>query len=138
MYTTTPVSVQLAEYFTGCRAELAESRQELEMLKSLFDACPLPMFMSNPAGAVLYVNQAYLDMLGAKIDDLVQAGWLQFVHPDDRDSIQDTWKFAADSEVDRIDAHARFIRMDGGDVPVTIRICRILNGHFSGFLVKPS
>src|SRR5690554_837368 len=56
-------------------------------LLALAEAAPVGLFVSiQPQGLVL-VNSRFADILGRRRRDLMGHGWLESVHPDDRERI---------------------------------------------------
>ena len=65
------------------KAEEAMSASELRF-RSLFESAPIPVAITLPDGRLLEVNQAYLDMLGYKRDELEALTFMELTHPEDR------------------------------------------------------
>ena len=60
-----------------------------ELLYSLSDACPVLMWFSNPNAECLYFNKAWLECRGRSLEQEIGWGWLEGLHPDDRERSQD-------------------------------------------------
>jgi len=69
-------------------AILLRSRRRLRGAESLFrtvtDAAPALLWMSDTAGRRVYFNQRWLDFTGRSAADVLGDGWFQDIHPDDR------------------------------------------------------
>jgi len=74
-------------------AELEEvvrrQRQRLQMtdtrFRELADAAPFLIWMSGPDGMWTFVNQAWLEFRGRRLEEELGNGWSDGLHPEDRD-----------------------------------------------------
>ena len=73
--------------------KLAESalRESEERFRSLSACSPVGIFETNIAGHCLYTNPRYQEICGCTLEESLGEGWLQFVHPEDRDRIFAEW-----------------------------------------------
>ena len=62
---------------------LAESE---ERFRHTADAAPMMVWMSAPEEGCTYVNRAWLDFTGSSSEAQLGRGWLESIHPDDRES----------------------------------------------------
>ena len=53
-----------------------------------------PLFWTDERGRLTHVNRAYLQASGRSREELVGSGWVNFVHPTDRDRVLETWRSA--------------------------------------------
>jgi len=60
--------------------------------RGVADACPVPCFICEPDGSCAYVNEAYLDLIGAEVEDVLGDNWKQFIFPDDLLWVQASWE----------------------------------------------
>ncbi|MGG7604254.1 ATP-binding response regulator [Massilia sp. BKSP1R2A-1] len=69
---------------------------------------------SVPEGSLVYVSPAYADIWGRSVDSLRQepGGWLDAVHPDDRERVQERWSRLLDAP--HYDDEFRISAPDGG------------------------
>jgi PAS domain S-box-containing protein len=76
--------------------EDTESTQlhEEEELRALVDAIPHFVWISRPDGSTQYSNRQWCDYTGSTSEPIQGDEWLQFIHPDDRQRIQETWQTA--------------------------------------------
>lgn len=122
----------------GLAAVLLERRSALELYRSILDCCPLPMFLADSRGALIYANCAYCSMVGAKhLDDVLGDGWKQFLAPKCRERIFAEWKRMVGRRVERFERVEQNMQShDRSGVMVSaIRILRVYNGYFVGFIV---
>ena len=63
----------------------------LALHRPILDAIPSPVWCSDAAGAVVFVNRAWLAYTGRAEQDELGAGWLDNVHPDDRAHVAASW-----------------------------------------------
>ena len=71
-----------------------ELREQTERARdhyfALFSGFPNLVWRSDPSGACDYVNQAWLDFTGRKMDAEVGQKWMEHIHPDDHAAWRDT------------------------------------------------
>jgi PAS domain S-box-containing protein len=71
-------------------ADIIEHVRSIEMLRegeerfrSMADGVPLMIWVTDPEGNVRYINRAYAEFFGIKLEDLKSIGWQSLIHPDD-------------------------------------------------------
>ncbi|GHO56722.1 PAS domain S-box protein [Ktedonobacter robiniae] len=69
----------------------ARKRAEAE-LHTLIDAIPQQVWTMRPDGYIDYYNQRWLDYTGLSTEQAQGDGWIQCLHPDDQQRIQDAWQ----------------------------------------------
>lgn len=91
-------------------------QQELEDRERRFrlmaDAMPHLVWTANAHGNFNYFNESFYNFSGLPVEELVKSGWLQLVHPNDREESLAAWKHAVDSGEAFIIEH-RFLNADG-------------------------
>jgi hypothetical protein len=87
--------------------EESESRFRL-----LADSIPQHIWTADTNGRLFYFNQNVFDYSGLTPDELGENGWLDIVHPDDREGNVRLWKESISSGKDFLYEH-RFRRSDG-------------------------
>jgi len=65
--------------------------------QTLADALAVGILTADVDGAVVYVNPAGRELLWRSAEDILGAGWLTTVHPDDRDAVASTVASVLDS-----------------------------------------
>ena len=72
------------------RAEESAETSELSF-RRIVETIPALVWCASPEGELTYVNQRILDYTGASLADLAQAGWVNFLHPDDVQQTVTIW-----------------------------------------------
>jgi PAS domain S-box-containing protein len=72
------------------RAELVVRENE-ERFRRLADVLPVGVWMSDGEGARAYVNRTWIDITGRSMERQLGVGWLEAVHPDDRERCMGTY-----------------------------------------------
>jgi PAS domain S-box-containing protein len=65
-----------------------ESHRELSLI---IDNVPCFVWCASTDGQLTYINKRLSEYVGASVDSLLDTGWLDGVHPDDRAVALDTW-----------------------------------------------
>jgi PAS domain S-box-containing protein len=63
-----------------------------EQFRTLANLAPVGIYLSSPDGRCQYANQAISEMTGKSPDDLLDDGWLDCIHPDDRAAVAANWQ----------------------------------------------
>jgi PAS domain S-box-containing protein len=66
-------------------------RESEARYRALADTMPQVVFIATASGFVEYVNRPGLDYLGLRLDEVVGFGWLEAIHPEDRQLVADHW-----------------------------------------------
>ena len=86
-----------------------ESEQKFRLLA---DSMPQFIWTGEPSGDVKYYNKTVIDYSGLSIEQLQNDGWLQVVHPDDREENLKQWLYSVTTGEPFLFEH-RFRRHDG-------------------------
>lgn len=89
--------------------ELYEREMKFRLLA---DSMPQHIWTADPQGNLNYFNRSVFTYSGLTNEELNMGGWLQIVHPDDRDGNVREWMRAVETGNDFIYEH-RFRRYDG-------------------------
>ncbi|PBQ32900.1 hypothetical protein CNR22_14330 [Sphingobacteriaceae bacterium] len=89
--------------------QLEEREQKFRLLA---DSMPQHIWTSDPEGNLNYFNRSVYDYSGLSAEEVATNGWLQIVHPDDRQKNILLWAKAIDNGDDFLLEH-RFKRHDG-------------------------
>ncbi|WP_299393304.1 PAS domain S-box protein [uncultured Gelidibacter sp.] len=84
-----------------------------EKFRLLADSMPQHVWTSDPQGNMNYFNQSILEFTGLTLDEINDEGWIQIVHPDEREENIRLWTEAIHSGNDFLIEH-RF-RMHTGE-----------------------
>jgi PAS domain S-box-containing protein len=83
-----------AEAFLSERLQASEQlRESEERFRTLANSAPALIWMSDAAGAFLYANRRFETVSGAPAASFLGRGWLDAVHPDDRQAV---WALTGD------------------------------------------
>jgi hypothetical protein len=69
----------------------AELRESEERFRSLSACSPVGIFLTDVAGRYTYTNPRCQSICGFTFEESLGEGWLQFVHPDDREQVLADW-----------------------------------------------
>jgi PAS domain S-box-containing protein len=65
----------------------ARLRESEERFRALTDAAPVLMWETDAAGRAVWFNRTWLALTGRSLEEESGEGWIESVHPDDRDHI---------------------------------------------------
>ncbi|MCL4483852.1 MAG: PAS domain S-box protein, partial [Bacteroidetes bacterium] len=92
-------------------AQKALEESELHF-NSLATNAPVGIFRTRPDGYTTYVNPKWCQLSGMSFEAAMGNGWLNAVHPDDRENLAQNWGKVSQNKEDSI-AEYRFIHADG-------------------------
>lgn len=81
-------------------------------LTHLIDALPGLAWTALPDGRAEFLNRRWLDYTGLTAEQAAELGWLEAIHPDDREHVDDYWRSCVISGISG-DTEARMRRHDG-------------------------
>ncbi|MDQ3016845.1 MAG: PAS domain-containing protein, partial [Bacteroidota bacterium] len=87
-------------------------KEREEKFRLLADSMPQHIWTADPNGNLNYYNKSVYDYSGLTPEDLDREGWLQIVHPEDREENIRVWVEAITNGTDFLFEH-RFRRHDG-------------------------
>lgn len=87
-------------------------KEREEKFRLLADFMPQHIWTANTAGDLNYYNQSVYDYSGLTPEQINKDGWLQIVHPDDREANIEAWTRSVSTGEDFLFEH-RFRRYDG-------------------------
>jgi PAS domain S-box-containing protein len=67
-------------------------RDSGELFRTLSEAAPIGIFHTNAQGQCIYANGRWTEMSGQSPKEALGLGWLQAVHPGDREQVAKVWK----------------------------------------------
>lgn len=86
-----------------------------------------PLFWTDDKGRLTHINRAYLYLSGRTREELVGSGWVNFVHPQDRERVQEHWRTAV-AEARDFDDTFRVLSLKGTTTSVRCVATRLLHG----------
>ncbi len=89
--------------------QLLEREQKFRLLA---DSMPQHIWTADPEGNLNYFNQSVFDYSGLTLEQIDKAGWLQIVHPDDREANIKAWVDSITTGKDFLFEH-RFRKYNG-------------------------
>lgn len=90
------------------RAE-KELRESETLLRTINEASPLGIVVTDADGSCIYTNQAARRILGVGFQEAAGAGWSRTTHPDDYPGLQESWT-AARVRAERYESTHRCLR----------------------------
>ncbi len=112
------IAIQQAELYQTTRRELIERRQIQNALKAseerfryLSAFAPVGIYQANTAGDYTYTNAKWQEMAGLTLEESLDSGWEQAVHPDDKARVLDAWRQFILGKSDFL-LEFRFLRQD--------------------------
>ena len=87
-------------------------QDSLARFRALAEGAPVGIFTADANGERTYVNSAWCEVAGIDPAAAMGSGWMQVLHPEDRERVSTTWR-AAVSGGGEFAADLRFLRPDG-------------------------
>ena len=111
------------------RLQMSEQR-----FRAICENAPFAIFLSDPQGDCIFVNKKYVEMSGREPEQLLGKGWVDFLHPDDREYAVKGWENTVEGR-DRSFQVTRGIRPDGTVVHGRVRAFAIeIDNKTQGFV----
>ncbi|PSB52997.1 PAS domain-containing sensor histidine kinase [filamentous cyanobacterium Phorm 6] len=79
--------------------EIIERQKTEARYHTLTEASPVGIFYTDALGDCLYVNERWCQISGMTCDEALGKGWLQGIHPDDRQRVCAEWYSAAQQKL---------------------------------------
>ena len=100
--------------------EYVEARNELEQseqrYRSLAEVSPSGIWQTDKRGDNTFVSYRWMEITGISKKKAAGRGWVQRIHPDDKEKIRSGWYAHASSRSQPYRSEFRFIRPDGSTV----------------------
>ena len=81
-------TIEIALYKHGMEKKLKESELRFRTLAA---ASPVGVFQTDIDGQCIYVNERWCEIAGQTPQQALGTGWLNSLHPEDRDNVLDNW-----------------------------------------------
>ena len=92
--------------------QTAKLRVSEQRYQTLTRVVPVGIFSTNRLGETVYVNPAWCHISGISAEESMGIGWLNAVHPDDRERIESNWEITMQQQ-GISNADYRFVHPDG-------------------------
>jgi PAS domain S-box-containing protein len=110
---TTPTQLGMINQIL--QTEIAEGREIDARYQTLAEVSPVGFFYTDASGDYLYVNERWCQIAGMTCAEAFGKGWVQGIHPDDRDRIFAEWYRAIEEKL-QFKSEYRFQHLDNGNV----------------------
>jgi PAS domain S-box-containing protein len=136
------IAIQQSELYQRTHQELLERQQiqgalieSEERFRSLSASAPIAICQTNADGSCLYVNERWQEMSGLSFLDSLGDGWVQAIHPDDREALAGAWSAYLRGESEFM-SDFRLLTPDGKTRWVTARVAPIRShkGEIIGYV----
>ncbi|HEU5315268.1 MAG TPA: PAS domain S-box protein [Chloroflexota bacterium] len=125
-------AAQEAEEARRAEAALRQSEQRFRLLAN---AAPIMIWAASPEGRCTFLNRRWLEFTGQALDDQLEDGWFEGVHPEDRERCRQAFDFAFERRTPfriefrlrRADGDYRWVEDDGAPYETP-------EGAFGGFI----
>ncbi|MFC6998757.1 PAS domain-containing protein [Rufibacter roseus] len=87
-------------------------RESEEKFRFMAESLPQMFWTTRPDGYCDYYNQKWVEYSGLSMEELYGYGWIEIVHPDDREKASAAWRKAVESKTD-YQVEYRVRRADG-------------------------
>src|SRR6185436_699523 len=89
--------------------------------RAMCDASPLGIFLAGPSGDCLYINPAGEAIMGLSQSESMGWGWMNALHPDDRERVAARWGSAVEARSAYKTPVHRFVHKNGEVRAVEVR-----------------
>jgi PAS domain S-box-containing protein len=92
--------------------QIEELRESESLFRHLADNVPVMIWITDPTGSTTYISRSWCDFTGQAFENALGHGWLDALHPDDRQRVHDTF-LAANNGQESFRLDYRLRRKDG-------------------------
>ncbi len=100
--TVLDASIKMAfKLFEAKRNELKKEfvlHENNEQFRTLASLAPVGIYITDPAGNCQYANPTWCAMAGMSLEEALGTGWVNGLHPDDREHVFSGWKKMVESQ----------------------------------------
>ena len=90
LHTTMNPSTQVTEEISDLVKKILS--EIISFRRATLDLLPYPVYEATQAGECTWINIAYSDKLSISRDQALGYGWIEVVHPDDREIVRAEWE----------------------------------------------
>lgn len=76
----------------GNLCQIREFSKNHEYFQKMADIAPVILWVTEPDGTCIYLNQSWYEFTGQLAESGLGAGWVDAIHPDDRDYVKQSFK----------------------------------------------
>lgn len=73
-------------------------REAEQRYRALVEATATTVWHANPQGALTFVGDVWTEVSGQSIEEILKWGWLEAIHPDDRERTIEVWQRALENK----------------------------------------
>lgn len=111
-----------------------ELKQSQQLFETLAKSSPVGIFRTKPDGYTTYVNPRWSELSGLSFDEAMGDGWLNAVHPDDREVVKNNWESKVEDK-EKSSFEYRFLKPDGSVVWVLGNaVPETIDGQVKGYV----
>jgi len=92
------VERQVSERTLALSRAMAELKVSEQQFRLITDLSPVHLFRAGPDGEAKYLSPGFMNMTGMAARDALGYGWIQAVHPEDRERLMANWQEALRSQ----------------------------------------
>ena len=93
------VEQQVADRTQALQKAMAELRLSEQQFRLIADLSPVHLFRTGPDGDTTFMTPSFLSVTGRTREQVMGFGWIDAVHPDDRDRLMKSWQEALHEQV---------------------------------------
>lgn len=93
------VEQQVADRTQALSKAMAELKVSEKQFRLITDLSPIHLFRAGPDGDATFLSPGFLAMTGLSREKALGFGWMESVHPEDRDRLMKGWQEALHSQV---------------------------------------
>ncbi|MBI5727518.1 MAG: PAS domain S-box protein, partial [Ignavibacteriales bacterium] len=124
----------IVEDITARKQAESDLQQSRQLFQTLALVSPVGIFKTEPDGYTTYVNPRWTELSGLSLEEALGYGWINAVHPDDRQKLSENWHSDANNK-STSEAEYRFLRKDGRIVWVMgYAVPEIVDGEILGYV----
>ncbi len=92
------VEQQVADRTEALSKAMAELKRSEKQFRLIADLSPVHLFQTGPEGDTTFMSPSFLAVTGTQREQVLGFGWLDVVHPDDRERLMAGWQDALRSQ----------------------------------------
>lgn len=119
---------RIAEIAEIVRSHEVALRTSVARSRVSWDNLPSPVWESDAEGKCVFVNSAFLALVGRRNSEMMGMAWATLVHPDDRDHVSFEWTHAIRDQRD-FELRYRWVTHDGTVLHIKAVAKRLMDEH---------